>query len=1082
MVNGVRMVRPAEARADRLIVALQPAGLSPGPQAKMGLEQALGMRVVRFWPRLGLASVEVPPGQLWTALAKLQANPQVEAVDFDYLVHAAYVPDTPQYRLQYHHALLRTPQAWDVKSPGDWPAIVIAVVDTGVDLDHPDLRGKLWINADEIPGNGKDDDQNGFVDDVYGWDFHNNNNDPQPEPPSGGDSMVSHGTLVAGLAGAAVFDDWGSAGVYPNARIMAVQIFGPDGTADYETAVAGIDYALNNGAEIINLSMGAPWSTLFTRPIVEAYRRGIIVVAAAGNSGQALTDSQTTWCSPVCNDGPHPLQDNYVLGVAGTDAEDRKGSWSNYDESSGRHFVDVAAPGANIYGPAFQDSRLPGYQAFFCYNSGTSFAAPLVAGLAALVKAVNPTWGPAQVIERIRATADNLDRFNPGYAGKIGTGRINCARALGLPLAPQPPRNLQAFDTPHDEGGSVTLTWTLSADDGAGSGAVVGYKILRRAASDTNFAEVGQAPAGTDHYEDTGLQNGTQYYYKVGATDGKLISYAGPVGPVVPRDDLPPPAVAGVEVLDRPGDRGGAVVVRWAAYQPPADFAKFRLYRDRWPFVGIGSRTPLVEIPDPTVHEYVDATTVDFTDYYYAVTAVDTSGNEEKNVAAVGPVQSIPNSTFRLAKGIYLLSAPAVPPSGDPAALLGQGTRFLYARWDNDKGAYAYYRPGGTLTELLKVKLGRGFWVGLPDGANITIQGETASAGDLTVDVSPGWMLLGNPYFADLDFSALQVQVGSVAYDLPSAEAEGYLVAAAYVYDGGLNSYRMVSPIWTGVTPIAPWRGFWLRVLRSCQLVLPRPGGPGAQQAAQPLARAAGQLQPTAAGPVGQVRWKLRLAALGAQGADLDNFVAVAEGPVRALPEPPPAPASPRLWIVQQGQAWAAVACQPAPTIRWALVLEPAPGEGVSWVQVEGSEDVPPEYAIMLRDAETGKTFDLRRQRRIELKGTTPRHLDLTLVRQPGPPLVVQALAAVPTARGAEVVFSLSAPAYCHVDILNIAGRRVKALRREQLCAAGESRISWDGRSDAGALVPSGLYLVRLSARSREGVVVQAVRPMRLAR
>ncbi len=304
--NGVLITRSAEARADRVIVQLDPAWARRLGRDGRRLATELGFPVSRYWPWLAMASLKVQPANLEKAIARLRAHPAVEKVDYDYLVSPAYIPDTPEYRQQYHHELIQTPPAWDVNAPGAWRETVIAMVDTGVDLDHPDLTGRIWVNSDEIPNNGLDDDGNGYVDDVYGWDFFNDNNDPNPEPDGEDenydgepDEQVSHGTLGAGLAGAKVYDDWGTAGVYPNARIMAIQVFPDDGDTDYETVVNGLTYAIDNGAEVINLSIGAPYSDLFTTPIVRAHRRGIVVVAAAGNYNAELTDSY--WWSPVCN-------------------------------------------------------------------------------------------------------------------------------------------------------------------------------------------------------------------------------------------------------------------------------------------------------------------------------------------------------------------------------------------------------------------------------------------------------------------------------------------------------------------------------------------------------------------------------------------------------------------------------------------------------------------------------------------------------------------------------------------------------------------------------------------------------------
>lgn len=1087
--NGVVVRRPVEARADRIIVQLHTQWLDDALRGRVDLEQAFGSRLARFWPRFGLISLPVAPERLFQTLEALRRHPAVEAADLDYLVYPAYVPDTPEYRKQYHHDLISTPAAWDVRAPGAWRETVIAMVDTGVDLDHPDLTGRIWVNTDEIPGNGVDDDHNGFVDDVYGWDFYNNNNDPNPEPDGKDnnydgtpDEQVSHGTLGAGLAGAKVYDNWGTAGVYPNARIMAIQVFPDDGGTDYETVVDGLQYAVDNGAEIINLSIGAPWSTLFTNPIIKAHNRNMVVVAAAGNYSRELTD--TYWWSPVCNEGRNPLTDNYVIGVAYTDKYDRKGSYSNYDGSTGRHFVDVSAPGDAIYGPAYYDPSFPGFTDYFYTNTGTSFSAPMVSGLAALVKALHPDWSPDQIRDQIVNTSDNIDRLNPGYAGKLGSGRINCARALGVGLAPRPPTNLQASDTPQDNGGSITLTWTLSLDDGAGSGKVTLYEVLRRDGATGSFLQIAQIAAGTDFYHDTTVEDGRDYYYQVGASDGTNVSYAGPVGPVRASDNLPPPTVTTLTAADVPGDNGGAIELQWTGYAWPADCTGYRIYRDGYPFDAIGAREPLAAIPVPSLQSYVDTSVVDFVDYYYAVTAVDATGNENKNVQAVGPVQSYPNESMRLAAGTWLLSPPVVPPDANPSSLFGPDSAFRAAGWDPVNERYVLYEPGVEPTAFTSLALGRGLWVWARNLLSFDLLGETAGAGNLTVDVDPGWQLLGNPYFAAMDYGATQVQVGTTVMSLLAAEQDGYLSSAAYLFDAAAFSYKLLSPGWTGTTWMPAWAGFWLRVYQPCRITFRRPATPTQTAAALP----AGTVQPAQAPSATDLtvptpQWKIRLIAAGAHSRDTDNFVGVCTQALAPAPEPPPAATScPRLWIEEGKKAYSALALRPSSRLLWRLALTPAAGEDRTWIEAEIGNEVPEAYAIILRDLDTGATFDLRQQRRVEVAGTGTRRLELQMTRTEAATLAVTSMAVQARQGRAQIVFSLSAPAYCDVEVLNIAGRTVRRVQQQGLMAAGQNVVVWDGRGDGGAPVPRGVYLVRLRARAEDGSMVQGIRTMSLQR
>lgn len=1078
------MVTQPEARADRILVRFHPdrlRGLGPSRHAaKSALQESLGMEVDGYWPLFGMASVRVEPERLFEVMAELQARADVAEVALDVLVYPAYVPDTPEYQRQYHHRLIGTPLAWDAKAPGAWGTSVIAVVDTGVYLAHPDLASKIWTNADEIPGNGVDDDANGFVDDVYGWNFVGNNNDPNPHPngvdenhDGTPDENASHGTLVAGLAGAAVFDNWGTAGVYPNARIMAVKIFPEDGATDLQTVVNGINYAVTNGAEVINLSLGAPWSTIFNAPIATAHSQGIVVVAAAGNSRRALTDSYLE--SPVCNDGAG----NYVIGVGYIDQYEAKGYYSNWDTSSGRHWVDICAPGDGIYGPACYDPA-HGFTEYFYTNTGTSFAAPMVSGAAALVKAVFPSFTNDQIVQQLRSTADNIDKFLGAYAGTMG-GRLYCARAVGLTLPPRPVTNFSAVDTPRDQGGSITLSWTVSFDDGSGSMAVTGYLVLRRASGEGDFSQVAQLPAGTEYYVDNTTQDGTEYYYKIGATDGTLTGYCDPVGPVVSRDDLPPPPITGLVARDRAGDSGGAIELDWSTYSPPSDCAGYRVYRDTSFFTSIGSRTPIATIADPAVRAYTDTSTVDFTDYYYAVVAFDNAGNQDPSVTVAGPVRSIPNTPMTIPAGLRMMGAPAVPYDGDPVTFIGAGNPFKYAAWDVAGQRYYLYMPGDTLTDTIRMALGKGFWLQLPADTEIVIGGQTAPAGNLSIPLTPGWILIGNPYFADLDVGQAQVVVGTTYMTLRAAEQSGYVSSTIYVWDPNARTYVMKSAQWTGQAYVSQWAGFWFRAYKTCTLMLVRPAG-SSQVAGN------GQASPSAAGAsstdaLPKLDWRIRLAARGSGGgADVDNFVAAASGDVLPAPEPPPAPSAPRLFLLDSGQEWAAVARKPDGKMSWTVVLQPAAGDERTWLQADDLAGVPREYAIILTDLGTGRTTNLRRQQRVEITGAQERHFELTVTRESSATLAVTAMAARSTPGGVEVLFTLSAPAYCDIEVLNIAGRTIRRLGTSQLMVSGQHAVTWDGRNETGAPVPRGLYLIRVRARAEDGAQVQAVRSVPLLR
>ncbi len=195
------------------------------------------------------------------AVATLQNNPLVEHVEPNYTRQVSIFPNDIFIADQYHlkqdnDADIDAGRAWDITTGSD--DVVVAVIDTGVDLDHPDLVDNMWTNEDEIDGNGIDDDGNGYIDDRVGWDFAADDNDPNPTPvgPTWSDTIVVHGTHVAGLIGASGNNTIGTSGVNWDVTIMPIRVFEDTGSSSMDDIYNAINYAVNNGADIINMSYG----------------------------------------------------------------------------------------------------------------------------------------------------------------------------------------------------------------------------------------------------------------------------------------------------------------------------------------------------------------------------------------------------------------------------------------------------------------------------------------------------------------------------------------------------------------------------------------------------------------------------------------------------------------------------------------------------------------------------------------------------------------------------------------------------------------------------------------------------------
>ncbi|MGQ9731749.1 MAG: S8 family serine peptidase [Candidatus Zipacnadales bacterium] len=1081
---GRPTIRPSQVIANRILI-----GLSKGANLAdaYAIAAAMGGQVHRFLPRFDLLVLEFPLPRDFTQAERLATTfPRVRYAEPDVLIYPAVLPVDPRYADQWHHPVIHSPEAWDVKTGVS--STVIAVIDSGVDLDHPDLKSKIWTNPGEIEDNGKDDDQNGFIDDVHGWDFVDNNNEPTPSPDGTqedangeADDQVTHGTLVAGLA-AAASNNFGTVGVDWKAKILPLQVFPDDGGTPTDVVIAALDYAIAIGVDVINLSLGAAsFVTAFDDPIAAAYQAGITVVVAAGNGSVEFTKDRSTWTSPACNDGPNVGVDNYVLGVGATGPNDHYASFSNFD-SSGYHFVDVSAPGVEIFGPGYQNDSFPAFVPPFAKGTGTSFSAPLVAGLAGLVKAQYPGLKHAQIIEHIRETADNIDYANPGFVGKLGMGRINAARALGVDLPPAPVRNLRAVDTPGDQGGSITLSWQVSPDDGFGANDVSEYVVFRAVSANGPFRVQQKLAAGTETYYDTSVENHVDYYYFVRTKDaGGQITDSDPAGPAAARDDTPPPAPMGLTAQDEPGDTGGAIRLTWEPYTPPPDFVEFRIYRSTSSFTTVSGMTPLATLSNASRTSYRDSTTLDGVDYWYAITAVDAEPNELTDVIAVGPAQSFPNQGIPIAAGLHFLATPIVPDHRDPARFFGIDPQdLMYARFDPTAGGglgrYLFYEMAPQ-DPLLLLGLGRGFWFQAPRDMVVEPVGKVAPSGPFTLELEPGWRQIGNPFLSPTDFTRATVDYNGLTMDLQSADTQGILRRYAWVYNATTHDYDVIDPALATDRLIAPWEGFWVRVLKPCCLTLSRSSD------AVTVARNA------VSSSVISPAWYIQVIARTARSVDVTNYFGVATMPARFDIEAPPDFAEGvQLHFRDSRNAqrnYAALFKRPSGSrTTWTFkVRSDIAGDVI--ISTPDLSAVPREYALTLTDIESGRSVQLRTTssyRYVSARPGAERHFEVT-VQPAAASLMISALSARPMRHGgAEVRFVLSSEAACDIDVINLAGRPVRRLVGSRLFPTGQQVILWDGRNDTGVAVPNGRYLIRVTARSTTGQVAEGLSAVSIVR
>jgi len=354
------------------------------------------------------------------------AIPQVQAAQTPL---KPIVPNDTFYDWEWGMEMINAPLAWaQVKAaPTSTREVVVAVVDGGVDFTHPDLKGALWTNPDEKP-NKLDDDGDGYVDDLHGWNFVTNASDTRPM----GGSVVArgaweHGTMTSSLIAGRGNDNIGMAGMAWKAKIMPLVILGADGSGGTERLAKAIHYAISHHADIINLSLeGEEEDQDVSDAITEATARGILVVIASGNGSTGFgVDLDKQPLFPSCQKG---AANQSVLVVTAIDDTGVRNPSSNYGKC-----VNIAAPGSEIlagrptYDPLGQSKDISGYGMW----NGTSLAAPFVSGAAAMLKTMNPDWTGEQLAQRI---LDTVQPF-PDTKGSVGMGRgiLDAAAATALP-------------------------------------------------------------------------------------------------------------------------------------------------------------------------------------------------------------------------------------------------------------------------------------------------------------------------------------------------------------------------------------------------------------------------------------------------------------------------------------------------------------------------------------------------------------------------------------------------------------------------------------------------------------------------
>lgn len=400
-------------------------------------------RVIRVFPQIGYAVLESKPNSLRATRYRLRSWPGIERVNLDRAAQPAYEPNDDLWPLQWHMKAIRTDFAWDITKGN--PSVVVAVIDTGVNVAHPDLASNIWVNPGEVPGNGLDDDHNGYVDDVNGYDFAYGDSNP--------DDVNGHGTACSGIVAAIQDNTIGVSGAAPSSKVMALKAALDNGFFYDSANVPAYLYAADNGAKVLSMSFFSDRVSPAERAAIDyCWNNGVVPIASAGNSASVY---------PY-----YPAAYENVIAVAAVGSNLNKASFSNYGS-----WVDVSAPGTGV----ITTTRSGSYTNSF---AGTSAACPHVAGVAALCFAMNLNATSQTVRAAIEDTATLQTQPPFGEFSNYGLVNAEAAvqRMVGGPDSAHPP--VVRYVTEYLQNLSRTHDRALARIYGRGFGAPNTVEIL----------------------------------------------------------------------------------------------------------------------------------------------------------------------------------------------------------------------------------------------------------------------------------------------------------------------------------------------------------------------------------------------------------------------------------------------------------------------------------------------------------------------------------------------------------------------------------------------------------------------------
>lgn len=473
---------------------------------------------------------------LKAAIRQFQKDPNIVFVQPNFIYHTFSTPNDLYYSQQWSLPFIKADQAWTI-TQGD-PKVVIAVIDTGVDWKHEDLKNSIWSNSKEIPNDGIDNDDNGYIDDVRGWNFvdlqstfsiitfpeeryFTRDNDPM--------DCLGHGTAISGIIAAEINNSLGIAGIAPACKVMAIRAgyktLGPDGvTGAFETIdlCDAILYAADNGAKVINLSLGReseprdPEELLLRNAINYAQSLGCMVVVAVGNSRTNL--DQVPYI---------PVRFSGVIAVSALKSDGQfDASYSNYGNQ-----IDLSAPGSGIIfpfiDPTVTDPTEPPVHQQYLGGDGTSFAAPMVCAAIGLLLSYNPDLSTSDIYQALTASAEDV-----GPSGKdpyYGYGQLNIYKALTY-VDPSPPEAVHTqLITTSNTGAEILVTMSITTKSKLTPNAKLYYCVTTTANGTFNWKNIsiqrisGTIFGATIAAPDISMKH-VYYYFAIGSNPNTAVT------------------------------------------------------------------------------------------------------------------------------------------------------------------------------------------------------------------------------------------------------------------------------------------------------------------------------------------------------------------------------------------------------------------------------------------------------------------------------------------------------------------------------------------------------------------------------